>query len=240
MRRGFSLFETIVAVGIAAVFLGAIAVFTLQLGDARERLGRLSRRLECADSVFATLDRAFATAVVADARGGAGISGSDASLRVLSSAVGLGDGGDELLGEAAATEVSFDAARGRVGVGKGVRRDELDAEVRLLRIRYLAADGWTPSFDSVTEGSFPAAIEVAIWFGPAMGEPADPTAAAAAESEGSGRGGLASDGRDADGAMPASDAERLGPPDRVRLFRIPGAPRVDALALRRLREEDAP
>jgi hypothetical protein len=230
MRRGFSLFETIVAVGIAAVFLGAIAVFTLELGAARERLGRLSRRLECADSVFAALDRAFASAVVADARGTAGIAGSDASLRVLSSGVGLGDDGAELLADGVSTEVPFDAARGRIGVGRGTQRDELDAEVRLLRIRYLGESGWLESYDSVAQGAFPAAIEVAIWFG-GMAEQSgeEPSMSTARVPD-----------EDAADEVVMLAPEDFGPPDRVRIFRIPGAPRVDPLALRRLREEDEP
>lgn len=217
---GFSLFETLVAIAIAGVFLAAIAIFTMNLGDTRARLARLSSRIECADAVFAALDRAIATAVVADARGRPGVTGDGSSIRLVRSAVGLGDDGGTLLGEAGASGIAFDPARGRVSVVRGIARDELGAEVRDLRIRYLAPDGWTESFDSIDAGGFPVAIEVSIWFANPQPDDADARAA------------------EAEAASPdAAQRPALADPDRRRLFRIPGAPRIDTLALRRIREE---
>jgi ATP-dependent Zn protease len=57
LRRAFSLLEAIVGVAIATAFLGAIALFTTNLGDSRARLARTSREIDCA--VRTIVDSAF-------------------------------------------------------------------------------------------------------------------------------------------------------------------------------------
>ncbi|MCE2880785.1 MAG: hypothetical protein LW636_00305 [Planctomycetaceae bacterium] len=220
-RRGFSLLEAIVGVAIATAFVGAIAVFASNLGDTRARLGRSAAELETADAVFAEVERACATAVVDDARLGAGIAGNESSLSLVRCAVGLGEGRDELLSDRSMVRVEFDGARGRIALARGSLRDELPAPVRAMRVRYLADDGWVDAFDSAEHGAFPALLEVSIWF-----ERGEASAAEApqppAEVEGD--------------AAPAEETRA----DRVRVFRIAGAPRIDPLAIRRLREERGP
>jgi len=99
IRRAFSLLEALVAVAIATAFLGAIAVFTSNLGDARARLARSSREIECAEAVFSALERACATVVLDAAGAGDGIEGDAARLRMVRSGVGLGDDGSARFGE---------------------------------------------------------------------------------------------------------------------------------------------
>jgi hypothetical protein len=215
LRGGFSLLEAIVGVAIATAFLGAIALFTTNLGDSRARLARTSREIDCAEAVFTALERACATAVVA-ANGGAGIEGNESSVRIVRSAVGLGNDGQPVFGELSATAVSFDAGARRVSVARGTTRDALSAPVRALRIRYLAEDGWQDAFDSTDGGAFPVGIEVSIWFDRSNGD-------ARADA-------------DADGASmtePAIDA----PADRTRFLRVTGGPRVDPLAIRRIEDD---
>ena len=106
--HGFSLLEAIVGVAIATAFLGAIAMFTTNLGDARTRLGRISREIECAEEVFTAIERACATAVVDAASQGAGIQGNESSMRIVRSAVGLGNDGQPMFSEMAATTIAFD------------------------------------------------------------------------------------------------------------------------------------
>jgi len=220
-RRGFSLLEAIVGVAIATAFVAAIAVFASNLGDTRARLGRAAAELETADAVFAEVERACATAVVDDGRLGAGISGNESSLSLVRCAVGLGEGRDELLSDRSMVRVEFDGARGRIALGRGSLRDELPAPVRAMRVRYLDDDGWVDSFDSAESGVFPALLEVAIWFerGAVDAETVPETAA-----------------EDTKDAAPAAESRA----DRVRVFRIAGAPRIDPLAIRRLREERGP
>lgn len=212
-RRGFSLLEAIVGVAIATAFLGAIALFTTNLGDSRARLARSSREIECTEAAFSAIERACATAIVGGGAVGPGISGGETSLRITRSAVGLGNDGQPIFSELSMTMVSFDAGSRRISVRRAGALDMLSAPVRAMRIRYLAEDGWQDAFDSADGAAFPVGIEVSIWFD---------------------RGGGGEEGEE-----PALDA----PPDRTRFFRIMGAPRVDPMAIRRIEKDrgsDAP
>lgn len=214
-RRGFSLLEAIVGVAIAAAFVSAIAIFATNLGDVRARLSRSAAELETADAVFSELERACASAVVDDPRLGAGIAGNESAVALVRCAVGLGEGRDELLSDRGAVRLEFDGAARRIALRRGSLRDELPAPVRAMRIRYLDDGGWTDAFDSAEAARFPALLEVSIWFERGA-EPAGP----------------------ADGAGTPDSSARAA--DRTRVFRIAGAPRIDPLAIRRLREERGP
>lgn len=210
MTRGFSLLEALVGVAIATAFLGAIAVFTTNLGDSRARLARSSREIECAETVFSAIERACASAVVSGGPQGAGIVGNEASVRIVRSAIGLGRDGQPIFSELGATAVSFDSGSRRISLQNGGSADMIGAPVREMRVRYLAVDGWQDAFDTSEGVGFPVGIEVSIWFD---------------------RGGSDESG---DGTVGEST------PDRTRFFRVMGAPRVDPLAIRKLdRERDA-
>lgn len=213
--RAFTLLETIVGIAIGLALLAAVALFTANLGEARERLARMAARIECADAVFEAIDRALATAVVEAAGGTPGVAGTERLLRIERAGVGLGDA-SPLLADLESIEIGYDGAS-RIAITRGGESDALEADVRAMRIRYLATDGWADAFDSVRSGGFPAAIEVSIWFG-------------------SNEGGDASDAAD----DIARESTTIGPPDRRRLFRVFGAPRVDPLAARSVREERTP
>lgn len=212
-RRGFSLLEAIVGVAIAAAFLSAIAVFLVNLGDTRTRLARMSREIESAEVVFSSLSRACATAVVDGGGVGTGISGNETSLRIVRSAVSLGNDGGAPFGDLAPVSVSFDSGSGRMTLSRGGGASMLAAPVRAMRIRYLDERGWQDAFDSRDSGGFPVGIEVSIWFA---------------------RGDAAEEG-DEGAPDPAA-----APPDRTRFFRVTGGPQVDALAIRRIERERSP
>lgn len=207
-RRAFTLLEAIVGVAIAAALLVALGVFVRNLGDARARLATAAERVECADAVFALVERALATAVVADPALGAGVGGNESTLRIVRATVGLGEGDAPLLAERERCEVRHDPSSARIEVARGERRDALSVPVRAMRIRYLGEGGWADAFDSADAGVFPVGVEVSIWF--------------------------ANDGGDA-----ADEAVAIGPPDRRRFFRVPGAPRIDPLARRAILDADA-
>ncbi len=206
-RRGFSLLEAIVSVAIAVALLGALAVFTTNLSEARQRLAQLTDRLECADAVFQLCDKAFATAVVDDGQLGAGISGSESSLRIVSSHIGTGGEGGSLLGDRESHTIEFDASARRVIIVHGEHRDVLATAVRSLRVRYLTSDGWVDSFDSAEHGIFPVGVELSMWFERA-GEVAKET------------------------ELDSSETALMAAADRTRFFRVMGAPHVDVLARR--------
>ncbi len=221
-RAGFTLLEAIVAVAIGTAFLASLAVFVSNLGDARGRLVALSARIDAAESIFTLCEQALATAVVGP-EGDAGIAGDASRLRVRFAAVGLDEADGGVLGGMRAAEIAFDEGSGRVSIRRGSRTSTLEVPVRAMRVRYLGADGWLDDDDSGASGRFPVAIEVALWFGRTQAAEADPSAGV--------------DG--SDGAEPfVADVLPDGAPDRRRLFRIAGAPRVDPLAARGIREEE--
>lgn len=213
LRRGFSLLEAIVGVAIAAAFLSAIAVFLVNLGDTRTRLARISREIESAEVVFSSLSRACATAVVDGGGAGTGIAGNETSLRIVRSAVSLGNDGGAPFDDLALISVSFDSGSGRMALSRGSGVNMLAAPVRAMRIRYLDERGWQDAFDSRDSGGFPVGIEVSIWF---------------------------ARGDDADVADEDAPDPTVAPPDRTRFFRVTGGPQVDALAIRRIDKERSP
>ena len=220
IHRGFTLLEAIVAVAIATAFLGALAVFTVNLSASRERLARLAERLETADAVFAACERSLATAVVVDASGRAGIAGNEASLRIMHAAVALGDDGESILGDRAALQISFNESSGVIELINGSARDALAAPVRAMRVRYLNESSWADAFDSAEMGAFPVGIEVSLWFAPVASVLNNANDSASDDA--------------LDDAAPVEITD--SPAGRTRFFRIPGAPRIDALALRRIRD----
>lgn len=164
MRRGFSLLEALVGVAIATAFLGAIAIFTTNLGDSRARLARSSREIEAAEAVFTAVESACACAVVSGGAQGAGIVGNETSVRIVRSAIGLGDDGQQIFSELGATAISFDSGSRRISVRRSGSLDMVAAPVREMRVRYLAVDGWQDAFDTSEGVGFPVGIEVSIWY----------------------------------------------------------------------------
>lgn len=233
-RRAFTLLEAIVAVAIGTAFLASLAVFVTNLGDARARLGALSARIDATDAVFTLCEQALATAVVGQP-GDAGVQGDAARLRIRSATVGLDELDGGILGGMRTAEISFDEVAGRLTIRRGSRESRLEVPVRAFRVRYLGEDGWLEGYDSAASGRFPVAVEVAIWFG--RGDDA-PIAAVANPGEDGGEGG--DDGSVARSRGASDDSFPATAPDRRRLFRIAGAPRVDPLAARGIREESGP
>ncbi len=210
-RRGFTLLEALVAVGMLVLLLGALAMFAEDLSRTRSFVARTAARTRSADALFGALESALQTAVVDGGGMGAGVSGTDRSIRVLSSRTDAGSGSVRQLARAAfaplsATQVTESA--GSVVVGRGGTSSVLPARVRAMRIRYWTEDGWSDSFDSLAGGSLPAAVEVALWFGEQ-----------AAASDGLDR----ARGESQDEPLDDEAVQGLGVPDRVRTIAVPDA-----------------
>lgn len=229
-KRGFTLLEVMVGLAIIAALVGALSGFLINLNDARARLTTTVERVECADAVFALVDRALATAVVVDPQFGAGVGGNESTLRVVRSGVGLGQGDAPLLDDRERCEVRFLASAGRIEISRGDRRDIIDVPVRTVRIRYLSERGWRDAFDSRDDGAFPVGIEISIWFGEdntehdvaSVESEFEPTRFEPTRFETTREGSV---------DMLADS------PDRRRFFRIAGAPRVDPLARRAIADD---
>lgn len=209
-RRGFTLLEALICVGMLVLLLGALALFVEDLATTRQMSARTAAQTRSADALFNALEVALQTAVVDGGSLGAGISGTDRSIRVLSSRTDAGSGSVSQLLDAAFTPLSatqVDEIAGTVTLGRSGVSSQLPAAVRALRIRFWTDAGWSDSFDSLREGTLPAAVEVALWFGAAQVTVAKVDA------------GQSND-------LAASDAEDLGAPDRIRLISVPDAAQI--------------
>ncbi len=220
LLRGFSLLEAIVGVAIATAFLGAIAMFTMNLGDSRARLARMTREVECADAIFNAMERACATAVVDGRSLGPGVAGNESSVRIVHCAVALGGQGQPAFSDLVDAAISFDAGGKRVSVAHGGQTDVLGAPIRNMRVRYLGVDGWKDAYDSVASAAFPVGVQVSIWFDRTRDGSGEQSTAAATDDDST-----------------QSRTARVDPPDRTRFFRITGGPRADPLAVRGMRDE---
>ena len=167
-RRAFTLLEALVAVGMLVLLLGSLAVFVEDLGRTRDFQARTAARTRSADALFGLVETALQTAVVDGGPRGAGITGSDRSIRILSSRTDAGSGSVAELARAAFAPLSATEATevgGSVAIGRGGVSSTLPARVRAMRLRYWTDDGWQDGFDSLAAGSLPGAVEVSLWFG---------------------------------------------------------------------------
>ena len=168
LRRAFTLLEALIAVGMMVLLLGALAMFVEDLSRTRQFVARTAAETRSADALFGALEAALQTAVVDGGNRGAGVTGTDRSIRVLSSRTDAGSGSVAELARAAfsplsATQVDQNGAN--ITIGRGGVSSTLPATVRAMRVRYWYDGGWGDSFDSLNAGTLPAVVEVGLWFG---------------------------------------------------------------------------
>jgi len=211
--RGFTLLEALIAVGMLMLLLGALAMFVEDLSRTRQFTARTAAQTRSADALFGVLETALQTAVVDGGPLGAGVTGTDRSVRVLSSRTDAGSGSVRELARAAFAPLSatqIDESSGNITIARGGASSVLPATVRGMRVRYWTQGGWADSFDSLSAGSLPSAVEVAIWFGvPAAQSAAQAAVQSVAHS------------------TEQSAGDEFGTPDRVRTIAVPDAAGAD-------------
>jgi type II secretory pathway pseudopilin PulG len=239
LRRSFTLIEVLIAIALMVALVGTMFGFLFNMLASRARVLEAARRMDAAGAVIRQLDADLMACVVGDATNGAGVSGDQTSLRVLTRGVAAAlaqQGPDDptVFGDLQRAEYRFDEPARRVEGGRAAASDgpvhmvALDGVISKLRFRYHDGLAWRDSFDSRAEGRLPLAVEIAIWFNPLPGQEqatddeqqadAGRLAAAAPEPE----------------APAAFDEERFAwqsdaasrdepAPDRLRVFLIPDA-----------------
>ena len=241
-RRGFSLFEVVVSIGVILALATALGAFVRDVSRSRERLDLAMARQRAADAAMDSLERALATTVVEDAILGVGVRGSADRIEVVARGVPawrLGNamsrrrsledrerlslsGGDPALGEAII----------RRGEGPEAREGRLPAT---LRFRYHDGEAWRSAFDSVREGRLPVAIEVSLWW-PRDGDASEDSRedfsqlvderALGADDAESDEASLEDERRGVAASLDVAREELGGPmrdPDRVRVIAVPDA-----------------
>ena len=219
--RGFTLLEVLVAIALIGLLLGAIMTFLVQVQADRAALLKLVQRSRQLTSLIDRIEADLLAVVAGDQVLGAGFKGNETSLALLSlspTASEIESG--TVRGGLVATRLDFDAAAGSLTLtradglrgGAGEPRESVTGLAR-VRWRYYVAAGatgglahWTDSFDSLSEGGLPLAVELAVWFG------ARPLSAD--QSDGDGPAGTVGD------AAAGGQAERIHAPDRVRVIAI--------------------
>jgi prepilin-type N-terminal cleavage/methylation domain-containing protein len=171
-RRGFSLLEVLVAVGLLALLSALVYSFMWELFDRRTRALAVSERTQVATILFDRLEHDLMT-VLASAGDQAGLIGDEGGLTIFTRGVLIAPGASPR-SDLQRTAIRFDGARGVLEIrrdgnpGEGETRggggDEgIAGVVRAVRFRYHDGSAWTGSFESGR--GLPAAVEVSIWFG---------------------------------------------------------------------------
>ncbi len=185
--RAFTLVEVLIAIALIIAVAGTSFTFFHNLLQSRERLLEEAARQRSATILLDQLEGALLTAIAGDERNGAGVTGDNASISILTRGVatyvaenGLRDPG--LFSDLQRIEFRFDASSGiieaRETVVPTVNRDRSSAAGRywpigaaaVVRFRYHDGSMWVDSFDSRAAGRLPAAVEIAIRFEPWPGE----------------------------------------------------------------------
>lgn len=239
--RAFTLFEVLIAISLMLALVGAMFGFFFDMLRSRERVLTHVRQQDAVAAAIRQLDADLTACVVGDAKSGAGVRGDAESLHILSRGVAgslAQRGGDDpyAFGDLQFTDYRFDYENAAIEMTRGPagrgglslsRHEWLDGPVYRLRFRYSDGREWRDSFDSLSEGRLPAAVEVAIWLTP------PPDGVDAVEESPKPAGGQ-EDAASEPASKPATtkprdDREQPSrspedvPPDRTRVFLIPDA-----------------
>lgn len=238
-RRGFTLLEVMLALSLSVLLLGATMTFLWELADRRTTLARGSRDLHASSVLFERLEADLAAGLAGDPGIGAGVQGTEHSLKLLSRGVWLSpenasaSAGGAGEGDLQASEIRFDPNTARVsarrfvvkpggGGGGGGALELVSDRVERMRFRFYDGSAWRTSFDSLAQGKLPVAIEVAIWFTSLRNATAPvqtpEVRADANEADGS------SDPTGEQEPLVSDEERRWPPPDRLRVIIVPDGP----------------
>lgn len=208
-RPAFTLIEVIIALAIIAGLSVGVGAFVRDVRIQQRTLTRLGSQLEQCSALFELTERAMMTCVADGGPGVSGVSGDATTLRIHYRSVELRNPGR--LSDTAHLGITFDQGGARIHIalsspGSGAPESSEVVCDRIERVQFRYHDGrnWVESFDTLKARTLPNAVEMAIWF-----QSESPTPKTSPDlSEGL-------------GAPPeAGDAERLRPPDRVRIISV--------------------
>jgi len=229
-RRGLTLVEVLIALGLIGVLFAALFVFHYQLLAGRDAALLAASRTAGADRLLESLEAALQTS------DGGEFSGDERSLTLTCRGVPLFARGGMRLRDRERRMYRFDPGSHRVmlerSVGEGPGRSgELLAEVGRVRFRFHDGDAWQSAFRGAGDAALPVLVEVAIWY-VADSDDADASLSGPAADEGGfGASDRWWDDEDSDaadsmlsgeGRLP-DDANGLARPDRLRVLAVPDA-----------------
>ncbi|QOJ01708.1 MAG: prepilin-type N-terminal cleavage/methylation domain-containing protein [Phycisphaeraceae bacterium] len=246
IRRGFTMIEVLIALGLLAALGGAVFAFMGDLWRGRDAWRASAEDERGVSMLMDRLEEDLASCVAGGGGLGAGIRGEAGRLLVISRGVGVPVGVSDAssakreLSDLRVCEYRFDSGRrslmGRRTPGTRASGEwfEVLPGVERFTMRYFDGRAWAETFDSEKTGVLPVAVEVLVWLssgGPAVDENAIEGESSPTEPE------VESDplppepereGEFADDASPAAPAVLRGvrAADRRRLIVIPDGPLV--------------
>lgn len=199
-RRAFTLLEVLLALGLLVVLGVATVSFIFRLLDRREMIATASASMVGADVLFEELESRLVGTFVVDGAGAPGLVGRAAEITLHSR---VSRDPREGAGDSGKVHFWFDAQTGALMGEEGDGAAEpLVQGVAAVSFRYYDGREWFKSFNTVESQRLPAAVEVAIWFGPAPAADSADTIADEAD-------------------FPSRD------PDRLRIIVVPDGPVSD-------------
>ncbi len=223
-----------VVLGLVGMLAAGVLGFLWDLWGRRDVLLRNSRDAQAGSAVVERMETDILGGMAGDQAAGAGIAGTATTLKVLTRGVDVPlNGQGSTTGDLQASEYQFEsgvlqARRWNIG-GAAPEMEVVCDHVEAVRLRYFDGKAWKGSFDSLSAGGLPVAVEVALWFG-------TPRASDQSASKPVGRRAGTSSGRDAKtGAFEPADEANAGvpaadgtlpsrQPDCLRVIVVPDGP----------------
>ena len=179
-RRGFTLLEVLVSIGLIMVLLGSMFAFLIDMMGSRRRVIDYTGRRRAAAALIERVEADLRTCLVGDRAGGAGIEGDETRVLITSRgvAIHLADRGaqdPEVFGDRQQSEYRFNDEVGEIEARRGTGDWASLGRVSKVRFRYHDSTRWRDSFDTLAEERLPVAVEVAVWIDPWPGESETPT-----------------------------------------------------------------
>jgi hypothetical protein len=231
-RSGMTLIETLIAIGLLVFLAGSMMVFISDVRTQRAILADLSADLQATSTLFERIERDLALCMAYDPeRQSSGVRGDARSLSLVARRVWLDlDEPARGMSGTARSTYRFDPDTHTITIEADGRSATLTDRVEALRFRFNTTgspDTWSESFDAISAGGLPVAIEVAVWFLPPGSErPRDEQAMFEDELDtaaASDRAGAVAE-RDAALSRPDGAADLpMREPDRWRIFALPDA-----------------
>ncbi len=189
VRRGFTLLEVLIVIGLVMALLGSMFTFMFDLLSSRDRALQYSAKQLAATTLIERVEADLMTCVVGDADSGSGVEGDTQRLRILTRSVAAslaerGVGDPAVFGDLQLTEYRFDESRRQIMASRRFmqtntttdRASDFPVGGSVFKVRFRFHDGrsWRDTFDSRSYGRLPLAVEIAVWFEPWPGEEPDP------------------------------------------------------------------
>jgi type II secretory pathway component PulJ len=228
-RFAFTLLEVLIAIALLMGLVTALFAFGFDMLASRQTALQYAWRQRAAATLIERLEADLMSCVAA-LRTESGVRGDESSITILTRGVAASlaersaDDGD-VFGDLQRTEYRFDSQSHQIQArrtpwGSTVAGDSafvsMGGRIERVRFRYFDGATWESSFDSLSVGRLPRAVEVAIWFNADADEPL-------ADATGSEE--ISSAGFDESAFADRADRDSFSAPmpDRLRVILIPDA-----------------